>query len=88
MKSKIHFSIIILTNDVGACMEMHLDRIIGAALIIVGLYLVLYGKSEERKFAAEEAAIMGSGSDHVNRAAPKSSLVQPLLPPSSSENTV
>ncbi|KAJ8621190.1 hypothetical protein MRB53_029719 [Persea americana] len=68
--------------------QFYLGGIIGAALIIVGLYLVLYGKSEERKFAAEEAAIMGSGSDHVNRAAPKSSLVQPLLPPSSSENAV
>lgn len=74
-------------NDCGCVHGMNLDRIIGAVLIILGLYLVLWGKSEERKMASEVSAA-GSGSDHVNRAAPKSALVQPLLPPSSSENAV
>ena len=63
-------------------------RIIGAVLIIVGLYLVLWGKSEERKFAAERAAIQ-SAPEHSNIRTPtthiKTSLTQPLLP-SSTEN--
>lgn len=56
-------------------------RIIGAVLIITGLYLVLWGKNEERKFAMQKAAIQ-SPADHSNNrtpALPKSSLAQPLL---------
>lgn len=62
-------------------------RIIGAVLIIIGLYLVLWGKSEERKFAKETAVITSAAENGNNRAAShvKSSLVQPLLP-SSTEN--
>ncbi|XP_065847901.1 protein WALLS ARE THIN 1 [Euphorbia lathyris] len=65
--------------------EFYLGGIIGAALIIVGLYLVLWGKSEEKKFAAKESAAIQSISDHSNiRSQPhiKSSITQPLLPPS------
>ncbi|CAN1824190.1 Protein WALLS ARE THIN 1 [Linum perenne] len=70
--------------------EFFLGGIIGAVLIIIGLYLVLWGKSEERKFATLDKAAIQSGQDqgsnnnsnnrihgHV-----KSSLAQPLLPPS------
>ncbi|XP_058107918.1 protein WALLS ARE THIN 1 [Magnolia sinica] len=70
--------------------QFYLGGIIGAVLIIAGLYLVLWGKSEERKLASETAAsrLPSAVSDHGNRAAPhKSSLVQPLLP-STSENAV
>ncbi|GMJ15426.1 Usually multiple acids move in and out Transporters 5, Walls Are Thin 1 [Hibiscus trionum] len=65
--------------------EFYLGGIIGAVLIIAGLYLVLYGKSEERKFAAQEKAAIQSTQEHGNsRAAShiKTSLTQPLLPPS------
>ncbi|KAE8057185.1 hypothetical protein FH972_013894 [Carpinus fangiana] len=68
--------------------EFYLGGIIGAVLIIVGLYLVLWGKSEERKFAQEKAAIQSTPELGNNRATGhiKPSLTQPLLPPSSSEN--
>lgn len=63
-------------------------RIIGAALIVAGLYLVLYGKNEERKFAKEQVAIT-STPEHSSIIRPsshaKTSLAQPLLP-SSTEN--
>ncbi|KAH7524150.1 protein WALLS ARE THIN 1 [Ziziphus jujuba] len=70
--------------------EFYLGGIIGAVLIIVGLYLVLWGKSEERKFAQlEKAAIQSTGgAEHSNirtQAHIKTSLTQPLLP-SSTEN--
>ena len=61
-------------------------RIIGAVLIIVGLYLVLWGKSQERKFAAQEKALIQSTPEHGNNRTTshiKPSLTQPLLPPSS-----
>lgn len=63
-------------------------RIIGAVLIIVGLYLVLWGKSQERKFAQEKAAIQSTPEHGNNRATGhiKPSLTQPLLPPSSSSS--
>lgn len=56
-------------------------RIIGAVLIITGLYLVLWGKNEERKFAMQKTAIQ-SPADHGNNRTPvlpKSSLAQPLI---------
>ncbi|KAM6544353.1 hypothetical protein CsatB_008800 [Cannabis sativa] len=71
--------------------QFYLGGIIGAVLIIVGLYLVLWGKSEERKFIAlEKAAIQASTNpDHTassrTPAHIKTSLTQPLLP-SSTEN--
>ncbi|CAL0327007.1 unnamed protein product [Lupinus luteus] len=57
--------------------EFYLGGIIGAALIIVGLYLVLWGKNEEKKFAKELAAITSTNT--------RISITQPLLP-SSTEN--
>ncbi|OMO75241.1 Drug/metabolite transporter [Corchorus olitorius] len=66
--------------------EFYLGGILGAILIIAGLYLVLWGKSEERKFAALEKAAIQSGPEHSNpRITPshiKTTLTQPLLPPS------
>ncbi|KAE8715545.1 Auxin-induced protein 5NG4 [Hibiscus syriacus] len=66
--------------------EFYLGGIIGAALIVVGLYLVLWGKSQERKFAAQDkAAAIQSTSEHTNIRTSihiKSSLTKPLLPPS------
>jgi len=67
---------------------VYAHRIIGAILIIAGLYLVLWGKSEEAKFA--KAAIQSSPAEHGNNRTPsqsKSGLTQPLLP-SSAENVV
>ncbi|XP_010536384.1 PREDICTED: protein WALLS ARE THIN 1 [Tarenaya hassleriana] len=67
--------------------EFYLGGIIGAVLIITGLYFVLYGKSEERKFAALEKAAIQSISEHGIDRAPSShvvrtSLAAPLLPQS------
>ncbi|CAE5964235.1 unnamed protein product [Arabidopsis arenosa] len=65
--------------------EFYLGGIIGAVLIIAGLYFVLYGKSEERKFAALEKATMQSSAEHgierapVSRNSIKSSITTPLL---------
>jgi hypothetical protein len=53
-------------------------RIMGAVLIISGLYLVLWGKSEERALAAKQAAAAACD-DEPDAAA--SCLKQPLLPP-------
>lgn len=68
-------------------MGVVLCRIIGAVMIVVGLYLVLWGKNEEKKFAKEQPAIASppehSGSRPASHA--KASLTQPLLP-SSTEN--
>ncbi|XP_030447036.1 protein WALLS ARE THIN 1-like [Syzygium oleosum] len=66
--------------------QFYLGGIIGAVLIIAGLYLVLWGKNEERKFTLEKAAIQ-SAPEHGNTRLPAhikapSSLAQPLLPPS------
>ncbi|KAM7517228.1 hypothetical protein LguiA_006811 [Lonicera macranthoides] len=62
--------------------EFYLGGIIGAVLIITGLYLVLWGKNEERKFSLLEKAVIQSPADHgSNRTIThsKSSLAQPLL---------
>ncbi|KAL7117391.1 hypothetical protein ACP275_03G069400 [Erythranthe tilingii] len=60
--------------------EFYLGGIIGAVLIISGLYFVLWGKNEERKFA-QQAAIESPAEHGIERAAPqiKSSITQPLL---------
>lgn len=65
--------------------EFYLGGIIGAVLIVVGLYLVLWGKSEERKFMAQEKAAIQPPPEHSNNSRIKTSLTQPLLP-SSTEN--
>lgn len=70
------------------------NRIIGAVLVVIGLYLVLYGKSIEKAFAAREAAsTITSTQEHdgIRAAATAtafktSSLTQPLLPSSTSDN--
>ncbi|XP_010533584.1 PREDICTED: protein WALLS ARE THIN 1-like [Tarenaya hassleriana] len=64
--------------------EFYLGGIIGAVLIITGLYFVLYGKNEERKLAAMEKAAIQSIAEHgINRAPAnhviKTSLAAPLL---------
>ncbi|CAN6485893.1 unnamed protein product [Victoria cruziana] len=79
--------------------QFYLGGIIGAALIIAGLYLVLWGKSEEKR-RARENVIAATSSEIRNEghgirrsdsaahevtklAAARSSLAQPLLPPES-----
>ncbi|CAA2998013.1 WALLS ARE THIN 1 [Olea europaea subsp. europaea] len=60
--------------------EFYLGGIIGAVLIIAGLYLVLWGKNEEKKFS--QTAAIQSPADHANTRAPshiKTSITQPLL---------
>ncbi|KAL3514701.1 hypothetical protein ACH5RR_027418 [Cinchona calisaya] len=63
--------------------QFYLGGIIGAVLIIIGLYLVLWGKNEEHKFAKAAAAIQAPlAADHAGIRASthiKSSLAQPLL---------
>ncbi|KAJ8461625.1 hypothetical protein OPV22_034551 [Ensete ventricosum] len=76
--------------------EFYLGGIIGAGFIIAGLYLVLWGKSKERAFAAKEAALMASSTTEHDglRAATgaasfkASSLKQPLLPSSTTPENV
>lgn len=57
--------------------EFYLGGIIGAVLIIAGLYFVLWGKSKEKKLAADHA-VTGAPPLMVK----SSSLTQPLLPQS------
>ncbi|XP_034601351.2 protein WALLS ARE THIN 1 [Setaria viridis] len=64
--------------------RFYLGGIIGAVLIIAGLYLVLWGKSEERALAAKEDAAAAAGTI-CDEAAAASCLKQPLLPPATSE---
>ncbi|KAK4487787.1 hypothetical protein RD792_005527 [Penstemon davidsonii] len=62
--------------------QFYLGGIIGAILIIIGLYFVLWGKNEERKSIAAEKAVIQSPTDHgSNVTTPniKSSITQPLL---------
>ncbi|KAJ8568256.1 hypothetical protein K7X08_020978 [Anisodus acutangulus] len=62
--------------------EFYLGGIIGAVLIIAGLYFVLWGKNEESKFAKAAAVIQSPAADHVNNRTAshiKSTLAQPLL---------
>ncbi|CAL9126806.1 unnamed protein product [Musa textilis] len=76
--------------------EFYLGGIIGAVFIIAGLYLVLWGKSEERALAAKEAALTASSTPEHDglRAATgaasfkASSLKQPLLPSSTTPENV
>ena len=70
--------------------KFYLGGVIGAALIITGLYFVLWGKSEERSrngkeaaMAAASAANSSGGEREIRSAKLASSITQPLLPPSS-----
>ncbi|XP_073146369.1 protein WALLS ARE THIN 1-like [Henckelia pumila] len=54
--------------------QFYLGGIIGAVMIITGLYFVLWGKSEERKLNAAEKAGIQSSADNSN-------ITQPLLTP-------
>ncbi|CAL5198826.1 unnamed protein product [Lathyrus oleraceus] len=69
--------------------EFYLGGIIGAMLIVAGLYFVLWGKSREKKFAKEQLAIASSITEHSNirptSVVKGSSLNQPFLS-SSNEN--
>ncbi|KAI9118056.1 hypothetical protein K1719_010388 [Acacia pycnantha] len=78
--------VVAIMSSIALGEEFYLGGIIGAALIVVGLYLVLWGKSEEKKFAKEQIAIV-SAAEHVPRPTShsKNSLTQPLIS-SSSEN--
>ncbi|KAK4365112.1 hypothetical protein RND71_016470 [Anisodus tanguticus] len=69
--------------------EFYLGGIIGAVLIITGLYFVLWGKNEEQKFAKAAAAAIQSPVDNCNNRPTshiKSSLAQPLLGSSTDQN--
>lgn len=59
--------------------EFYLGGMIGAMLIIAGLYLVVWGKSEETKLTTAKDAIVLSSDNSEARFPGKSSLVQPLL---------
>ncbi|KAL6858754.1 hypothetical protein ACP4OV_017756 [Aristida adscensionis] len=76
--------------------KFYLGGIIGAVLIIAGLYLVLWGKSEERARLlrdATAAAVAAAGDATVTggirsaKLAPPASVTQPLLLPSSTSST-
>ncbi|PWZ27054.1 Protein WALLS ARE THIN 1 [Zea mays] len=60
--------------------QFYLGGIMGAVFIIAGLYLVLWGKSQERALAAKQTAAAAGGSVCDDDAA-ASCLKQPLLPP-------
>ncbi|KAL6660952.1 hypothetical protein ACP70R_000336 [Stipagrostis hirtigluma subsp. patula] len=76
--------------------KFYLGGVIGAVLIIAGLYLVLWGKSEERARLVRDAAAaaMASGerdaaaAGGIARSAKASSVTQPLLLPSSTTDNV
>ncbi|KAJ4714288.1 WAT1-related protein [Melia azedarach] len=60
--------------------EFYLGGIIGALLIIAGLYLVVLGKNEESKYTTEKAMISSIAENTWVEGPGKSSLEQPLLP--------
>lgn len=82
--------------------RFYLGGIIGAVLIVIGLYLVLWGKSEERARLAREAVVAAAadllpaaaGAGGIIRSAAKmhassaAGVTQPLLPPSSTGDNV
>ncbi|XP_054791617.1 protein WALLS ARE THIN 1-like [Prosopis cineraria] len=79
--------VVAIMSSIALGEQFYLGGIIGAVLIVVGLYLVLWGKSEEKKLQKEQLTIVSSAPEHVPRPTShsKASLTQPLLP-SSTEN--
>ncbi|KAG6422665.1 hypothetical protein SASPL_113042 [Salvia splendens] len=69
--------VVAITSSLLLGEEFYLGGIIGAVLIIFGLYLVLWGKSEEKKFAE----IQCRAEHNTSRATPqiRPSITQPLL---------
>ncbi|XP_075480174.1 protein WALLS ARE THIN 1-like [Primulina tabacum] len=65
--------------------QFYLGGIIGAALIITGLYFVLWGKSEERKYAAAEKAGIQHSTDNDGDGS-TAQITEPLLLPKSTGN--
>ncbi|KDP32670.1 hypothetical protein JCGZ_13668 [Jatropha curcas] len=63
--------------------EFYLGGIIGAVLIIAGLYLVVLGKSEESKLVIRKAVSSLVSENSQTNSRGKSSFLQPLLPSSS-----
>lgn len=63
--------------------RFYLGGVLGAVLILVGLYLVVWGKSEEGKFATRKAVIPSVAESSPSTNNGKSSIFQPLLPTSS-----
>ncbi|CAL0331888.1 unnamed protein product [Lupinus luteus] len=59
--------------------EFFLGGVIGAFLIISGLYLVVWGKSEETKFA-KEVIVLIDPKNHPEEKCSSSSLIHPLIP--------
>ena len=55
-------------------------RIIGAVFVVAGLYLVLWGKSDEKKLDEEKPLVFeNSNGESLSNV----SIIQPLLPTSS-----
>ncbi|KAJ0754841.1 putative EamA domain-containing protein [Helianthus annuus] len=69
--------VVALMASVALGEEFYLGGIIGAVFIIIGLYMVLWGKNEERKYLLQKnPPLLQSPTDND---VPRSSIVQPLL---------
>ena len=71
--------------------KFYLGGIIGAVFIIIGLYLVLWGKNQERARLVKDAAAASGERDAasvgIRTTKQASSVTQPLLLPSSTSST-
>ncbi|KAL5557613.1 hypothetical protein UlMin_039849 [Ulmus minor] len=67
--------------------EFYLGGIVGAVLIVLGLYVVVWGKNEESKFGKEKIEFGSISESNKGTSSGKSSLVQPLLLPSSCKDS-
>jgi drug/metabolite transporter (DMT)-like permease len=76
--------VVAIMASIALAEQFYLGGVIGAVLIISGLYFVLWGKSEEKKFMLKEAAtnLIQSTPEHRTPVLNKGTLTQPLLPPS------